>query len=66
MQSIKRRIPIKNGESHGMHKLTSDQVREIRIQIKSGRQRKFIMNDFNVSGSQYNRIKNNKAWMHLT
>jgi len=57
--------PHKPGSSNGASKLTEDQVREIKILIRSGRSCYGISKDFNVSKQTILRIKNGVNWSHV-
>jgi len=50
------------GETHGQHKLTESQVREIRHRYLNGEKGPDLAKEFNVSTGLIYHIKNGKAW----
>jgi hypothetical protein len=54
------------GETHGMHVLTEDDVREIRTRITSGESVARTAARFGISGPHAYNIANRKKWRHVT
>jgi len=53
------------GESHGMHKLTEDEVKEIFKRLAAGEPDQRIANDYEVNTISIWRIRHRKTWKHL-
>ena len=53
------------GETHGLSKLTGDQVRDIRGMLANGGKQSDIAEYFGVTPSNISAIKRNKSWTHL-
>lgn len=51
-----------HGETHGCHKLTEDQIRQIRSHKQGGNN---LAKMYDVSYSTIKRIRNKKAWRHV-
>ena len=54
------------GESHGMSKLTDDDVVEIRRQLRNGAKQRDVAQAFNVTQCPIARIATGRGWKHIT
>lgn len=57
--------PIKRGENHGMVKLTTTQVLQIREELKAGNRQTDIAEHYNVTQAAISLIKLGKKWAWL-
>lgn len=53
------------GSNHGMAKLTDEAVREIRIQLSTGKTQREIAYDFGISQQLVSKIKTKANWKHI-
>lgn len=66
MKSSRRGNPLRKnlrkGESHGMAKITAENVKEIRLRYAAGEQQKALGAEFGIKQAQVSRIVLNQSW----
>lgn len=53
------------GESHGMHRLTEEQIKEIRLLASQGIPHTHLERKFDLSGGHVGQIVHRKIWRHV-
>lgn len=63
--NVKREGNYPHGEEHRKHKLTSDDVMEIRRLYKEGTKQEWLARQFGVRQALISKIVNGHTWQHL-
>lgn len=65
LEDCARKGRMHPGEKNGMAKLRADQVKEIKILLESGTQRRMIAKRFGVHVGQIGKIARGEKWRHV-